>query len=544
MVEKGDPSRRKRRHLRGGSLSPITGRILFINVLALALLVAGLLYLDEYRKGLIQTELAAMGTQAQMFAAALGETSITLNDPIGEEFLFETARQMVRRLVETTGARARLYAGDGMLIADSRRLGGIGGPGGSIQVEILPPPDDPGGFIEGLFDFYDRVVKHLPGQTPLPVYREVPGQMVLDYGEVIEVLEARAPESRALRRLPRGGMMLSVAVPVFHFKQVIGAILLTKNSHEIDEAVLDVRIDILQVFAATLLVTVLLSIYLARTIARPILRLAAAADRVRRSHHRHHNIPDFAGRGDEIEDLALALRDMTQALWDRMDAIDRFAADVSHEIKNPLTSLRSAVETAMRLKDPEQQRKLMAIIQEDVQRLDRLITDISEASRLDAELSRAEKSTFTIGTMLATLIDIWSNTTGEDGPRLDLVRNGDVEVDGLEDRLVRVFQNLIGNAISFSPADSVITVRTAHTATGVEIAVEDQGPGIPAGKEEAIFERFYSERPESEKFGTHSGLGLSISRQIVEAHGGTIHAENRAGGGARFVVRLPGRATA
>jgi two-component system sensor histidine kinase ChvG len=291
---------------------------------------------------------------------------------------------------------------------------------------------------------------------------------------------------------------------------------------------------------------VLLSFYLAGTIARPIRKLAVAADHVRRGHGRHHEIPDFSHRGDEIGDLSGALRDMTAALWQRMDAIESFAADVAHEIKNPLTSLRSAVETVARVRDPDQQRRLMSIIEDDIHRMDRLISDISNASRLDAELSRAESEPVDIGRMLRMLADIHQTTAAERlAPRikLELPAGGDLTVPGLESRLVQVFQNVMANAVSFSPPDGVVSVRAAVTGDRVEVTVEDDGPGVPETKLDAIFDRFYTERPAGEKFGTHSGLGLSISKQIVDAHGGEIFARNRSDGGrgrgAVFTVRLP-----
>ena len=257
-------------------------------------------------------------------------------------------------------------------------------------------------------------------------------------------------------------------------------------------------------------------------------------------------IPDMSGRGDEIGDLSLALGDMTEALWRRLDAIERFAADVSHEIKNPLTSLKSAVETAARVQDPERQRKLMQVILDDVGRLDRLIADISDASRIDAELSREETHPTDIGRLLATLVDIHSAADSPEAPRLtlELATPAGLIVPALEDRLGQVFRNLITNAISFSPPRGLIRIVAARRDGTVEVSVEDEGPGMPEDKIEKIFERFYSERPSGEKFGTHSGLGLSISRQIVTAHGGSVRAENRrdAAGrvvGARFIVRLP-----
>jgi len=296
-----------------------------------------------------------------------------------------------------------------------------------------------------------------------------------------------------------------------------------------------------------LLLTILLSLYLASTIAHPIRRLAHAAEQVRKSHNRQHRIPKMKDRDDEIGELANALADMTDALWRRMDAIESFAADVAHEIKNPLTSLQSAVETIARINDPARKDQLMAIISDDVARLDRLISDISEASRLDAELSRAETTPVNLAAMLETLVDMHAATAEAHAPqiRLDLA-DDDLTVPGMEGRLVQVFRNLIGNAITFSPAGGVITIAGGREDEDVDvvITIDDQGPGLPAGKEDAIFDRFYTERPSGEKFGTHSGLGLSISRQIIDALHGSITAETLRGAGdralgARFTVRLP-----
>ena len=301
------------------------------------------------------------------------------------------------------------------------------------------------------------------------------------------------------------------------------------------------------VFAIALAVTVLLSFYLAGTIARPIRRLAAAAKLVRYGQGRRFEIPDFGRRRDEIGDLSRALRDMTQALWDRLDAIEGFAADVAHEIKNPLTSLRSAVETVTRVRDPEQQRRLMSIILDDVQRLDRLISDISDASRLDAELSRAQTEPVDIAALLETLVEIQSATLDPDrAPRfkIELQDRSRLLVQGIEGRLGQVFRNLLSNAVTFSPPGGEILMSAQRSDGSVVIGLSDEGPGLPEGKLEAIFDRFYSERPKEEKFGTHSGLGLSISKQIVDAHGGSIRAENRISAdgvvmGARFIVTLP-----
>jgi two-component system sensor histidine kinase ChvG len=263
-------------------------------------------------------------------------------------------------------------------------------------------------------------------------------------------------------------------------------------------------------------------------------------------------IPDLTSRHDEIGDLSAALRELTQALAQRIGAIENFAADVAHEIKNPLTSLRSAVETFEKVQDPQVKMKLMAVIRDDVDRLDRLITDIASASRVDAELGRSEAERIDIGQKLATLVDYYAESRRSDKPRAEVVLLPVTEpliVMGVHVRLVEVLQNLIDNALSFSPPDQQIILSAEHEGKNILIKIEDCGPGIPDNKLEAIFDRFYSERPRSEKFGTHSGLGLSIARQIVSAHRGRIWAENiknaaDANGkptnkGARFIVQLP-----
>lgn len=530
-------SRRYRRHF-----SPLRLRILAVNVLALMILVGGLMYLGRYQDRLIQAELDALRTEARIFAGALGEGAVTLAEDETFELSPDLARQMVRRLVETNDTRTRLFGPSGAMLADSRKLVG---PGGVVQIEELPPPNRSGGPVDVIVDLYDRFVTALPRRDHLPTYRTEAAASGLQRPDVARALAGEVSAS-AWKTL-EGGMLLTVGVPVQRYKQVLGAVLLSRNGAEIDRAVRQVRVDIMKVFLVALGVTVLMSLYLGSALATPIRRLAVAAEAVRHGHGRQHAIPDFTGRRDEIGDLSGALRDMTAALWARMDAIERFAADVAHEIKNPLTSLRSAVETVTRVRDPEQQRRLMAIIEDDVQRLDRLISDISNASRLDAELSRAEAEPVDVARMLTMLVGIHETTSAEgDAPELvlDLAADGGFTVQGLEGRLVQVFQNLIANALSFSPPGGTVRLSMGGDGESVEVTVADEGPGIPENKLDAIFDRFYSERPAGEKFGTHSGLGLSISKQIVEAHGGTIRARNRrsASGaviGAEFEVRLP-----
>jgi two-component system sensor histidine kinase ChvG len=503
--------------------SSLTRRILTLNVLALAIPVAGLLYLDEYRNDLVRQQLDLLRTEGDLFSGALAASGVVTGPSGDEQLLPETTRSTVRRLVDISKNRARLFDQTGALIADSARLIG---PSGQLEIEMLPPKESDTLINRLVRRLYDWITGMLPQRKPLPLYRERAEQAAGDYPEVLQAL-AGEPAS-ALRVDHTGTLVLSVASPVQRYRQVLGAVMLTAGGAAIDAAVRDVRLSILKVFGAALGVTVLLSLYLAGTIARPVHRLAEAAERVRRGQGRQLEIPDFTRRGDEIGDLSGVLREMTEALWARMDA------------------LRSAVETVARMEDPAQQRRLMAIILDDVQRLDRLISDISDASRVDAELSRANKDSVDIGRLLQTLAEVHEATAKPGAPRIvvGLPKGQRLVVPAIEGRLVQVLRNLIANAISFSPVGGVITLSARRDGRRMLISVADQGPGIPPDKVDAIFDRFYSERPVGEKFGTHSGLGLSISRQIVEAHGGRVFAENLSdpGGeirGARFTLILP-----
>jgi len=413
-------------------------------------------------------------------------------------------------------------------------------------VSDLPAPESVGTF-DRAFALVEAVLDWLPGRDKLPPYREQAEQTAADYAEARQALVGET--SAGIRDDGRGGILLSIAVPVQRYKQVLGAVLVSTSTEGMERQLRAVRVDILKLFGITFAVTVLLSLYLGGTIARPIRRLARTAERVRRSKGRQIEIPDLSHRNDEIGELSRSLKEMTQALWARMDAIERFAADVAHEIKNPLTSMRSAVETVSRISDPEQQKKLMAIIVDDVHRLDRLISDVSEASRLDSELSRQAPGPVDLRDLLEALVAIEAAArVGADAPRLvlDLPVGESLAALGVEARLGQVFRNVIQNALSFSPPRGRVLVKARRVEGAIRVVVEDDGPGIPDGSLEAVFERFYSDRPQerSAKFGVHSGLGLSISRQIVEASGGRIWAENRRDGvgrkeGSRFTVELP-----
>ena len=525
-------------------VSPLTRRILAVNVVALLIPIGGLLYVGPYRDSLIDADLESLRSQGEMIAGAIGESAIEIT-PTGGQFIdLEPARHIVRRLSAASRIRSRLFLTSGEMAADSSRL--LGGRW-VVQVQELPPPRESNWMLDWLIDAIDVTVGWLSYGEKLEPYVERADQRAGDYPEVQRAFSGEI--IGVVRAGGTSGYVLTVAIPVQRYRQVIGVLLLSKDGIEIEASVRAIRLTVLAVFAGAMLATILLSLYLARTIAQPVLRLAAAAERIRRSSRsQQQQIPDFTGRGDEIGELSGVLREMTDALHQRMDAIERFAADVSHEIKNPLTSLRSAVETAARVRDPEQLKRLMSVIQEDVQRLDRLITDISNASRLDAELSRAETEPVDIGSMVRALADMYETTRPPNGPVLtvEVADDAKLSVPGVEDRLVQVMRNLVANAQSFSPPGGSIVLKAARTNGYVEVQVEDEGPGIPETKIDAIFDRFYTERPKGEKFGTHSGLGLSISKQIVDAHRGTIRAMNRYAEdgsgtliGARFIVRLP-----
>jgi len=530
------------RRFRWRAVSPLTRRIVAVNVLPLALLAVGFLYLGKFESSLIGQQIESLRTQGEIFAAALSEGAVLDSGDEGEILLPDLARQMMRRLVEPTRTRARLFDIEGKQIADSRLLRG---PGDAVQVMELPPPERKSLLGRVTDQIYDWIVELMPSRHKHPPYRESDAGNAADYGEAMRALQGES--GSAVRSDPQtGGLAISVAVPVQRYKQVLGAVMLSSSNGEIEEELRTVRLELLRIFGVALLVTILLSLYLASTIARPLRRLADAAERARGRGARVE-IPDLMGRGDEIGELSRSLRDMTDALWLRMSAIESFAADVAHEIKNPLSSLRSAVETVGRIEDPVKRRRLMAIIQDDVERLDRLISDISDASRLDAELSRQEVSPTDIAAMLQALVEMHETTRTEGAPRLMLdmsERGRELIVPGIESRLSQVFVNVIANAVSFSPPEGEIRIRARLDGRAVLVSVEDEGPGIPEDKLTAIFDRFYSERPAGEKFGTHSGLGLSISKQIIEAHRGRIWAENRTDAdgtviGARFLIRLP-----
>ncbi len=543
------PLRLRPRTVKRPWVPPLLRRILLVNALPLAVLVVALLYLDQYQNGLLQSEVTALREQARIYAGALGESAVKDGNSDNPTLVPERAQPLLRRLTDPTpNSQAKLYGGDGQVIADSRVREGTGG---AINTQPLPPPADRGEWQGTIQAIYDKIMSVLPHETSQPIVEATAPAAGVDWQPDVKA-ELRLTTSDQgqgapyIRRTQDNRLLVTVVEPVIRNRHTVGIVALTRDAREVDDSLAAIRSSILGLFVIALVLTVMLSWYLSLTIARPILLLTESAHDMREGHGRAGAVPPrLLRRSDEVGELALALRDSSEALWSRMDATEQFAADVAHEIKNPLSSIRSAIETLARIEDPVARKRLLAIITEDVMRLDRLISDISDASRVDAELSRAAPAPVNVVGILNLLAEINAATGSSTDARL-LVEAPDTPllVQAVEDRLVQVLRNLIGNAQSFSPDGGTILLKAADAGAMVEISVEDQGPGMPEARLEHVFDRFYSERPHGERFGQHSGLGLSISRQIVEALKGSIAAENRRDGfgeviGARFVVRLP-----
>ena len=536
-------------------LSPLLRRILLLNALPPALLAAALLYLDQYQNGLLAAEVESLRTQARIYAGAIAEAGTRTRDD-RTILVPEAARPLLRRLVEPSpNTQARLFDTTGLLVADSRVREG---PGGAIVTEPLAPPEPRGAFAGTVAGLYDRILTILPRGAPQMVTVDVnPDAPSFDWQPEFSVSGTgdRREELRQaleagmrpyIRRTAEGRLLVSVTEPARRGASTVGIVLLTREAREVDARLLEIRVSVLALFGLALLLTLLASIYLARTLATPILQLAESAAAMREGEGRAGSVPKtLLARDDEIGVLARDLQAAARALWARIDSNERFAADVAHELRNPLTSVRSAIETLRRIEDAVKQKRLLQIISDDAVRMDRLIADISDSSKVDAELSRTVAQPVDVAPILGALSELHAATREDGDPHVEVEAPGEgLTVRGVEGRIVQVFRNLIGNAMSFSPPEGKVTVRARPVGSFVEFTIEDEGPGIPEAKLENIFDRFYTERPRGERFGQHSGLGLSISRQIVEGLRGRIAAENRrdADGhvtGARFIVRLP-----
>jgi two-component system sensor histidine kinase ChvG len=552
------------------SSSSLTRRIVVLNITGLVALSIGIIFLSQFRAGLIDARIQSLQVQGEIIAGAIAssatvetDSSITLDpDKLlnlhpgesygpNEDALYgidfpinpERVAPILRRLVSPTKTRARIYDRDGVLLVDSRNLFGRGDV---LRFDLPPPTEENRGFFKRAF----IAMRMWLGRGDLPLYHELGADDGRGYSEVAQALNGQ--DASMVRISDRGDVIVSVAVPVQRFRAVRGALMLSTQGADIDDMVEHERLAIIKVFLVAAGVMIVLSILLAGTIAEPVRRLADAAERVRRRIRSRVEIPDFTRRRDEIGHLSGTLRDMTNALYSRIEGIESFAADVAHELKNPLTSLRSAVETLPVAKTEESRGRLLAIIQHDIRRLDRLISDISDASRLDAELQRQEAAPVDFGKLLTTLVAVANEVKRDDGVKVTLRFEGAgaraFKVPGHDSRLGQIIDNLIENARSFSPPGGTVRVTCRRLRNQVEIFVDDDGPGVRPDALEKIFERFYTDRPH-QGFGQNSGLGLSISKQIVDAHGGAIWVENRIGPpgpdgepvvlGARFIVRLP-----
>ena len=523
-------------------ISPLTRRIVFFNAFALFILIGGVLWVQSSRAGLVQERIAGIRDQALIVAGALAEYTA-----VQERRGIDTgqAEPLLRQLIAPTHLRARVYTTEGQLQIDTRNLLARN----IVVTEALPPPESSNPVLAYLErgvtvaqSFYDRLMGVRP-LAKLEPYFEA-GQNGRVYTEVNLALDGENGSSVRVNELDK--LVLSVAVPIRRFATLYGVLMLTTESGDIDDILKDERAALVKVFALAFGVLLLSSLYLAGTIAAPVRRLAAAAERVRRGRAGRETIPEIPDRGDEIGELAESLSAMTRALYDRIDAIERFAADVAHELKNPITSLRSAVEMLERTKDGENRERLVQVIRNDLKRIDRLITDISDASRLDAELSRGHSHPVDVSRLLQTLVTIYGAMEMPRGVHVEVARESAKAaiVQGMDERLGQVFRNLIDNAISFSPDGGRVRVAAQVNGGVMRAIVEDDGPGVPENDLERIFDRFYTERPVEHGFGKNSGLGLAIARQIVASHGGRIWAENRndvqgARIGARFTVELP-----
>ncbi|MDO9411619.1 MAG: sensor histidine kinase [Pseudolabrys sp.] len=556
------------------SFSSLTRRIVFLNLTGLIALLAGVLYLSQFRAGLIDARVQSLLVQSEIIAGAIAASATVESDSVtidpdrllelqagesygpsddslsGIEFPINPERvaPVLRRLVSPTKTRARIYDRDGVLILDSRNLYGRGDV---LRFDLPSPTAEQPGMMERTY----IGIRRWFGRGDLPIYKELGPENGKGYTEIGQALNGL--HASMVRVNDRGEVIVSVAVPVQRFRAVRGALMLSTQGADIDDMVEAERLAIVKVFIVAAGVMIILSILLAGTIAGPVRRLAEGAERVRRRIRTRVEIPDFTRRKDEIGHLSGALRDMTDALYSRIEAIESFAADVSHELRNPLTSLRSAVETLPMAKTDANRKRLLDVIEHDVKRLDRLISDISDASRLDAELQRQEAAPVDLSQLLSALVTA-ANEVRKDDVSVTLKFEGGTpeqfKVPGHDSRIGQVVSNLIDNARSFSPAGGTVRITCRKLKNAVEITVDDEGPGIAPDAFDKIFERFYTDRPH-QGFGQNSGLGLSISQQIMEAHGGTIRVENRMGAGmrknadtgedepnilgARFIVRLP-----
>lgn len=552
----------------GGSL---LRRILVASLAGLVVMVGGILYFSENNAWLIDAKRESLRVQGEIIAAAIaGDARVetgrliihTDSLPSPEEkaqppddIAFtahelsirpERVAPILRRLIQPTTRRARVYSRDGTLVIDSATLLKRG------QLTRHDPKPPAGGSNNRMRpkNFWTRLKSWMLMNEDLPVYREIGNANGTSYPEVRQALQGTATAMLLLNE--KGEQIVSTAVPIQRASVVQGVLLMSTPPGEIDDILSDQRDQIWLLAAFAILATLLSALLLARTVAGPIRRLSAAADLVSRNIGARHELPDYSQRTDEVGRMSSAFAAMTAALYRRIEASESFAADVAHELKNPLAAARSMAESLSYARTEEQRNEVVKQIQNELKRLNRLITDVSNASRLDAELARQQIGPIDVTTVVASVSQIFRDILSGDNRRVETLiavppHEGAYLVNGHAGRLGQVLTNLVDNAVSFSPEGAAVTVHVRRVDSLVELTVEDQGPGIPDDRLDIIFDRFYTDRPDTEATrGKNSGLGLSISREIIRAHGGEIFAENKKGNGAakphgaRFVVRLPG----
>ncbi|WP_226636917.1 sensor histidine kinase [Novosphingobium profundi] len=496
----------------------LTARILAVNIIALALMAGSLFYIDSYRRELLDERFRLARSEAEITAQALSGESL------------DRQRHLIARIGTTQKLRLRLYDADGDLVADSFKLA-------PPSYRFIDPDSEP--WLQDAARLLDQGMDFLLGARRIPAYRNPPEQAIQEWPVAREALstgETRIDQKAAPDQTP----VILAATPLGDRGEIL---LMTRNARDITENVRMARQTLAIIVGAALGISILLSLFLARTIVDPLRKLVRATVRVRLGRERSVVVPRLPDRRDEIGLLARAVSDMTGALRLRIDAVERFAADVAHELKNPLTSLRSALENLDRVEDPDLRRQLVTVANDDVRRIDFLVTEIADASRIDAQLSRTTFEPVDMNSLLRALVAerAQRGVNGASEVVIAQAGAGPLVVPGDAPRLERVLQNLLDNAVSFSPESAPIDVTLESVKSKVRITISDHGPGIPKAARERIFERFHSLRPSSEEFGRHSGLGLSIARTIVDAHSGSLFATDRDDGlpGGCFVLTLP-----
>lgn len=537
-------------------------RILFTNIVGLLGLLLAMLYISLHHGWLLDAKVSVVKTVSRITAEAIAYRAVN------ERAIFEPNRNpeapsrvtrddafaalelpidpqqaslILKKLVGPANLKARIYSQKGTLILDSDSLFSDTGPEKAAPYEEGQPHPR-------LKNFWTRFHYWLINKE-LKVYREIGTANGFLYPEVKQAAELGV-ERPILLINRKGQQVVSMAEPIKRGSRLMGVLLVSTQPGDIDDVLWDERWLILQIAGIALLVAIASSLLLARTVAGPMKRLSEAANHVSRNIAAHRDLPEFADRRDEVGQMGRAFAAMTNALYRRIEASERFAADVAHELKNPLAAARSTAESLTFAKTEADREELVSQIQGELKRLNRLINDVSNASRLDAELARQEMQPLDIRNVLSSVFDIFRDMLSDDNRKIKLmvepaVSDSAYRVIGNDGRLAQVFTNLVDNAISFSPDDGNVTVRARQNGHWVEIMVDDEGPGIPPDKLDAVFERFYSDRPATDSSrGKNSGLGLSISKEIIASHRGEIHAENRLDAktgkiaGARFIVRL------